>query len=413
MATINGIVTIGSIWGLNLASDPSASSGTVAPVGSFGAAIDGSGFYVKTGAGDTAWGKLVTNTSPVFITDITTPLIIGGTGVTSKIDYKSTTGNGTTTAAAHEFWGGNNGATNIAQLYNDGLVTIGTTSRPTIGQIRIVQGASAIELGEQSSGISALWLAASATTMTTSNYAVRVSSSITYINSSGSTGDVQLSYLGTTRYTFGARDLNFTPNIRTSGNGNVFTFTAPASTGLTASSEVNGFIYSLATNRQWSTGAITTQREFLISAPTYRFVGASVITTAATLAISGAPIASTNATITNSHALWIQSGQSHFDGDIEMGDGFNMVFNATTGTKIATATTQKMGFWGVTPIVQPASANQAALTNNTGGTYNGTLVDVGAVFSQANINDNFTDVFTLLNEIRTVLVNTGIMKGSS
>ncbi len=43
-------------------------------------------------------------------------------------------------------------------------------------------------------------------------------------------------------------------------------------------------------------------------------------------------------------------------------DAVNMAFNATTGTKIGTAVTQKIGLWNVTPIVQPASANQAALT---------------------------------------------------
>lgn len=35
-------------------------------------------------------------------------------------------------------------------------------------------------------------------------------------------------------------------------------------------------------------------------------------------------------------------------------DAQNIVVNATTGTKIATATTQKLAFWNATPIVQPA-----------------------------------------------------------
>lgn len=69
--------------------------------------------------------------------------------------------------------------------------------------------------------------------------------------------------------------------------------------------------------------------------------------------------------------------------------------------------------YGVTPVIQPASANQAVLTNSTGGTYDGTLVDVGVVFSQANINNNFTDIWTLQNEIRTALIAVGIMKGSA
>lgn len=81
--------------------------------------------------------------------------------------------------------------------------------------------------------------------------------------------------------------------------------------------------------------------------------------------------------------------------------------------KILNSVTHKLGLWNVTPVVQPASANQAALTNSTGGTYNGTLVDVGVVFSQANINDNFTDLFTLLDAMRTAMVALGSMKGAA
>lgn len=283
----------------------------------------GSGVNLLTGSSDFTWddtGKvLYANGSANIVTSVTSPLLIGGSGVGSKIDYKSTTGVGTSTSIAHEFWGGNNGSVNIAGLYNDGLISFGTTARATLGLIRVVQGTSSFEFGEQSAGIPGLWMAASSTTPTSSNFAMRVSSSITYINSAGSTGDVQLSYLGTTRYIFGARDLSFTPNIRTSGTGHVFTLTSPASTGLTASTEVNGLVYSLSTNRQWATGALTTQREFLINAPTYRFVGASTITNAATLAITGSPIAGTNATITNSMALWIQGGVFRFDDGLVSG----------------------------------------------------------------------------------------------
>jgi hypothetical protein len=85
----------------------------------------------------------------------------------------------------------------------------------------------------------------------------------------------------------------------------------------------------------------------------------------------------------------------------------------SSGTKIGTTASEKLALWGNTPIVQPSGANQSALTNSTGGTYDGTLADVTATHNQAILNSNFTDLFTLLNEIRTVLVNTGIMKGSA
>jgi hypothetical protein len=41
-------------------------------------------------------------------------------------------------------------------------------------------------------------------------------------------------------------------------------------------------------------------------------------------------------------------------------DGLNIAFGTTNGTKIGTATTQKISFWNATPIVQPTTAVAAA-----------------------------------------------------
>jgi hypothetical protein len=43
-----------------------------------------------------------------------------------------------------------------------------------------------------------------------------------------------------------------------------------------------------------------------------------------------------------------------FDADLQIGDGKNIILGTTTGTKIGTATTQKLGFYDKTPVVQPA-----------------------------------------------------------
>lgn len=40
---------------------------------------------------------------------------------------------------------------------------------------------------------------------------------------------------------------------------------------------------------------------------------------------------------------------------LTMADAKNIVVNATTGTKIGTATTQKLGFYNATPVVQQAT----------------------------------------------------------
>lgn len=60
-----------------------------------------------------------------------------------------------------------------------------------------------------------------------------------------------------------------------------------------------------------------------------------------------------------------------------LGDAYNMVFNATTGTKLGTATTQKIGFWNATPIVQPVHIADPA---------GGATVDAEARSAIASIN---------------------------
>lgn len=98
---------------------------------------------------------------------------------------------------------------------------------------------------------------------------------------------------------------------------------------------------------------------------------------------------------------------------VNITDAKNIALATGTGTKIGTSVSQKLGFWNATPIIQPAAASQAALTNSTGGSYDGTLAAISGTGDDATINNNFTDIYTLLTEIRTALVNTGIIKGAA
>jgi len=86
---------------------------------------------------------------------------------------------------------------------------------------------------------------------------------------------------------------------------------------------------------------------------------------------------------------------------LTLGVGTNVALDTATGSKIGTATTQKLSFYNANPIVQPSSANQAALAAYVGGA-NGYSTTAQA---QA--------IITLVNEIRTTLVNLGLMKGSA
>lgn len=74
------------------------------------------------------------------------------------------------------------------------------------------------------------------------------------------------------------------------------------------------------------------------------------------------------------------------------------------GQYIGRSATALVGFYGTTPIVQRGNASQAAL-----GTTAATTTSPWG-FATSTQADAIT---TLVNEMRTVLVNLGIMKGSA
>jgi hypothetical protein len=131
---------------------------------------------------------------------------------------------------------------------------------------------------------------------------------------------------------------------------------AAAHTNLTAGTEVPDTNFNLSATKTWATGAIATQRDFLVQARTYAFAAASTVTTAATVAITNAPQVGANAAITNAYALWTQAGATQLNGGS---------YVQTTGTK---------NQLGVTATFAPTSgtANFNALSiaytiNQTGG----------------------------------------------
>lgn len=73
------------------------------------------------------------------------------------------------------------------------------------------------------------------------------------------------------------------------------------------------------------------------------------------------------------------------------------------GTIIGKSSTEKIGFYGTTPIVQRSGAEQGTFTTTmTQSTGWGFLTSTAA-----------NAAIALLTEIRLVLVNTGLMKGSA
>jgi hypothetical protein len=81
-------------------------------------------------------------------------------------------------------------------------------------------------------------------------------------------------------------------------------------------------------------------------------------------------------------------------GDFTFFDGGNFILGTTTGTKIGTSTSQKIGFWNATPIVQPTTAVGAA--NFVGG--------AGTAITSTDTFDGYT-----LQQIVKALRNIGLL----
>lgn len=65
-------------------------------------------------------------------------------------------------------------------------------------------------------------------------------------------------------------------------------------------------------------------------------------------------------------------------------DGKNIILNTTTGTKIGTAAAQKLGFWGVTAVIQPATTGTSTgFTANSGTSVNDASTFTGGTGSKA------------------------------
>ena len=143
------------------------------------------------------------------------------------------------------------------------------------------------------------------------------------IRSDGST--VLLDASGITIQTWHPFGSTITQGPVSTGSPTLLTLTAGAHTTLTASAEAVDIDFDLARTVHFATGNITKQSAFLVQPPTYAFVGASTITYAAAMEISGPPVAGTFATITHPINLILRNDNAGTD------DGALLLLNATTG----------------------------------------------------------------------------------
>lgn len=82
--------------------------------------------------------------------------------------------------------------------------------------------------------------------------------------------------------------------------------------------------------------------------------------------------------------------------------------NGPDGISVGKSITEKVSFYGVTPVVQPASSSQAAVTGTALGTIDFTsATEAATVVAQTNA------ITVLINQLRSDLVSIGAITGSA
>ena len=77
-------------------------------------------------------------------------------------------------------------------------------------------------------------------------------------------------------------------------------------------------------------------------------------------------------------ASFIKSDRFTFEKLLQILDGRNIQTGRTTGTKLGTATDQKIGFWNTTPVIQPTAltAQLTSITHTAPGTADYAIQDL-------------------------------------
>jgi hypothetical protein len=127
----------------------------------------------------------------------------------------------------------------------------------------------------------------------------------------------------------------------------------------------------------------------------------------------------TNLAFTDSTLSKTRLSISGTDGTITLGDAVNFALNTTTGTKIGTATNQKLSFYNATPIVQPTELTDelTTITYTAPGTPDYAIQDLtdsgGFGFATKNEGNTALSVIanlqTRVNELETKLVSLGLL----
>lgn len=300
---------------MGTASDPSSGGGLAAPLSSIAMNYLTGIAYIKTSAPNTGWSRIIdTSYAPsVYFKQ-------GGNA------FGATATLGTTDANSLDFITG-------------GVVgmSLGTTGALTVTSTN----ANSLAVGPAGSTNPVLQVdsstASQATGVKVTGAAAGGGSKIEAISSAanediilgtkGTSSSVKLQVGASNKYVATAQNHTFSVSSTGTASTVRFGYTGATDTSLTASTEAPSVYFNLGQIRQHATGTMFLQRDFRITPSTHSFVGASALSHMSGFAVDGAPIAGTNATVTNASAIY-SPGNAVGSG---VTNSYGLYINANTG----------------------------------------------------------------------------------
>lgn len=343
---------------MGTASDPSSGGGLAAPLSSIAMNYLTGIAYIKTSAPNTGWSRIIDTSYAPSVYFKQGGNAFGAAGVlgttdANRLDFITggvvgmsiATGGAVTmtSASAAALSVGPNGATNPA-------FQIDSSTASAVTGIKITAAAAA-----GGSKIEAISSAANEDII---------------LGTKGSSSSVKLQVGASNKYVATAQNHTFSVSSTGTASTVRFGYTGATDANLTASTEAPSVYFNIGQTRQHNAGVMSLQRDFRVTPSTHSFVGASTLTNAAGFAVDGAPIAGTNATITNSSTIY--SAGSAVGAGVTNSYGLNIAAN--TGATNNYAATFSGGAVGV-GTAAPASLLHLSESNSSTDNSNGLTIE--------------------------------------
>ena len=291
-------------------------------------------------------------------TNIIAPLITGGTGTTSTLKLKSTSGVGTT-GADIIFQIGNNGGTEAMRILNSGFVGIGTNN--PVAVLDVIANSIGGGINITGTGVNSPALKLFNGTTQIMNFLAANSANDGLTGSAINDGILKVAQ--NKALLFGTNNLE---RMRIDAGGNIgIGVAAPTATlhlkAGTATASTAPFKYTsgtLLTTAEAGAKEFLTDKEYLTI--TTGAARKEITLNDIALTSGRVPYLTTEGRLTDASTMTfngttLTAAGFTTGGTLTLNDGANVATGTTTGTKIGTGTTQKIGFWNATPVVQPAA----------------------------------------------------------